>query len=104
MNLALKGLKRIQANGGSISESETINELVKEYLTESNNILQFLDEVGVNEDLTDSENYEEYQEFCSKHGVKPYKKTAFTQEVKKTGYDQVRQMRLGKRNFYYVKQ
>lgn len=104
LNLALKGLKRIQANGGSISESETINELVKEYLTESNNILQFLDEVGVNEDLTDSENYEEYQEFCSKHGVKPYKKTAFTQEVKKAGYDQVRQMRLGKRNFYYVKQ
>lgn len=103
LNLALTGLKRIQKNGGSISESETINQLVKEYLTESNNILQFLNDVGINEDLTDVENYEEYQEFCNKYGVNPYKKTAFTQEVKRAGYEQVRQMRLGKRNFYYVK-
>lgn len=103
LNLALKGLKRIQTNGGSISESETINDLVKQYLTESNNILQFLADVGINLDLTDVQNYEEYQNFCNKHGVNPYKKTAFTQEVKRAGYDQVRQMRLGKRDFYYVK-
>lgn len=103
LNLALMGLKRIQANGGSISQSDTIDELVQAYLTESNNILHFLSEVGVNTDLTDVENYEEYQDFCNKHGVNPYKKTAFTQEVKKQGYDQVRQMRLGQRNFYYVK-
>ena len=103
LNLALMGLKRIQTNGGSISQSDTIDELVQTYLTESNNILQFLSEVGVNTDLTDVENYEEYQDFCNKHGVNPYKKTAFTQEVKKQGYDQVRQMRLGQRNYYYVK-
>ena len=103
LNLALIGLKRIQTNGGSISESETINDLVKQYITESNNILQFLEDIGINEDLTDSQNYEEYQTFCNKYGVNAYKKTAFTQEVKKAGYDQVRQMRLGHRNFYYVK-
>lgn len=103
LNLALKGLRRIQTNGGSISESETINRLVQQYLTESNNMLQFLSEIGINEDLTDSQNYEEYQKFCDEHGVKPYKKTAFTQEVKKEGYEHVRQMRLRKRNFYYIK-
>jgi len=65
--------------------------------------LQFLSEIGINEDLTDSQNYEEYQKFCDEHGVKPYKKTAFTQKVKKEGYEHVRQMRLRKRNFYYVK-
>lgn len=103
LNLALKGLKRIQQNGGSISESETIDDLVKEYLTETNNILQFLADIGINEDLTDSQNYEEYQSFCNEYGVNPYKKTAFTQEVKKQGYEHKRLRRLGKRQFYYVK-
>lgn len=104
LNLALGGLNRIAKNGGSISESETIDHLVKEYLTETNNILQFLNDVGIDEDLTATQNYGEYKEFCSDYGVTPYKKTSFTQEVKKEGYEHKRLRRLGKRNFYYVKE
>lgn len=103
LNLALKGLKRIGENGGKISQSDTIDEMVKGYLTESNNILQFLEDVGINEDLTDVQTYESYQVFCNTHGVNPYKKTSFTQELKRAGYDNVRKMRLGQRNFYYEK-
>ncbi|MDK6591574.1 hypothetical protein, partial [Actinotignum timonense] len=50
LNLALEGLNRLQVNGGKFSESETINNLVKGYLVESNTILQFIDDVGINPD------------------------------------------------------
>lgn len=104
LNLALNGLKRIQTNGGSISQSDTIDELVKGYLKDSNNILHFLDEVGIDELLTEQENYDEYQNFCDRLGVNPYKKTGFTQELKNQGYGQTRRSRLGKQERFYVKE
>lgn len=104
LNLALIGLIRISRNAGKISQSDTIDELVGEYLTESNNILQFLTEIGIDENLTDQQNYDEYKDFCTAHGVSTFKKTSFTQELKKAGYEHVRQSRLGKRNFYYIEE
>lgn len=104
LNLALKGLKRIQTNGGSISKSETIDKLVEGYLKDSNNVLHFLDEKGIDELLTEQENYEEYQKFCDNHGINPYKKTGFTQELKNQGYGQTRRSRLGKQERFYVKE
>ena len=103
LNLALAGLQRIQANGGQISKSEIIDANVKGYILESDSILAFEDEVGVDSDLPDSAIYVEYKDYCDEIGVKPFSKTKFTQRLKEMGYDRVRQMRLGKRNFYYVK-
>lgn len=104
LNLALAGLQRIQANGGQISKSETIDVNVKGYILESDSILAFEDEVGVDSDLPDSAIYVQYKEYCDEIGVKPFSKTKLTQRLKEMGYDRVRQMRLGKRNFYYVKE
>ena len=103
MNLALEGLNRLQVNGGKFSESETINNLVKGYLVESNTILQFIDDVGINPDLPDTAVYKEYRDYCDAIGSKPFTKTSFTQELQREGYEQKRMMRLGKRAKYYVK-
>ncbi|WP_195853362.1 DNA primase family protein [Aerococcus mictus] len=103
LNLALEGLNRLQVNGGKFSESETINNLVKGYLVESNTILQFIDDVGINPDLPDTAVYKEYRDYCDAIGSKPFTKTSFTQELQREGYEQKRMMRLGKRAKYYVK-
>ena len=103
-DFSIAGLQRIQANGGQISKSETIDANVKGYILESDSILAFEDEVGVDSDLPDSAIYVQYKEYCDEIGVKPFSKTKLTQRLKEMGYDRVRQMRLGKRNFYYVKE
>lgn len=103
LNLALGGLQQIAANGGKISEAKTINELVGGYLTETNSILLFLAEEGIDEDLPDTSVYKSYKTFCEENGFKPFTKTKFTQELSEHGYDQLRKMRMGKRQKYYVK-
>lgn len=104
LNLALAGLRQIGDNGGQISDSQTIKSHVKDYFIETNSVLAFLDDIGIEEALTDKQNYNEYKNFCKELELKPFSKTKFTQLLKDNGYDRVRQMRLGKRRQYYVKE
>lgn len=103
LNLALTGLDRIKKNGGQISSSKTIHDRVKEYFHETNSIVAFIDEEGIDENLTDRQNYTSYKNFCDDYELKPFSKTKFTQFMKDHGYDHVREQRLGKRNYYYRK-
>ena len=103
LNLALTGLDRIKKNGGQISSSETIQSRVKEYFHETNSIVAFIDEEGIDENLTDRQNYTSYKNFCDDYELKAFSKTKFTQFLKDNGYDHVREQRLGKRNYYYRK-
>lgn len=104
LNLAIQGMKRIGQNGGRISKSKTIESLVSNYIKESNSALMYLDEEVINEDLSATMVYKDYQSFCRDYGYKPYSKTKFTQILKDHGYEKVRKMRMGKREFYYVKE
>ncbi|OYQ68289.1 phage/plasmid primase, P4 family [Aerococcus sp. 1KP-2016] len=76
LNLALAGLTRIKNNGGQISTSETIDANVKSYILESDSILAFEDEVGIDPNVPDNGIYRDYKDFCGGIGVKPFSKTS----------------------------
>lgn len=103
LNLALKGLARIQRNGGKLSESKTINNMVEDYITESDSVLSFLKEEGVNEELPQAEVYEDYKVHCDSNGQKPFSQSKFTQRLKAKGYDKVQKQVMGKRFWRYQK-
>lgn len=103
LNLALSGLNNIRENGGKISKSKTIESNVLGYLVDNNSVLLYLKEGDI--DLNTDANfiYNDYRQFADDYGFKPFSKTKFTQILKDEGYEKVRKMRLGKRQFYYEK-
>ena len=104
LNLALKGLARIQANGGKLSESKTINDMVEDYITESDSVLSFLKEIGVDEEIPQAQVYEEYQKHCEQNGQKPFSQTKFTQRLKTKGYERKQKRAMGRRFYHYCQE
>ncbi|MDO4681104.1 MAG: phage/plasmid primase, P4 family [Aerococcus sp.] len=103
LNLALQGLKWIVQNGNRLSESETINELVGDYLKNTNSVLMFVEEEGINEMISEADNYDAYKEYCRQMGLIPFKKKGFTLQLLNLGYEQDRRVILGKRLRIYKK-
>ncbi|MDD7757845.1 MAG: phage/plasmid primase, P4 family [Aerococcus suis] len=103
LNLALQGARRMKQNGGKLSYSKTIDSQTQGYLINTDTIMMFVEEEGINEDIPTTAVYQEYKEFSEDIGQKPYSKTKFTQRLKDFGYDQHRVMRLGKRQKHYKK-
>lgn len=101
LNLAIQGLTRIRENGGKLSESETISNTVEDYMTETDSILSFLKEVGINEEIPQTEIYEDYQKHCEQMGQKPFSHTKFTQRLKSNGYERNQKKVMGRRFWRY---
>ena len=77
-----KYLKRV-VEQRKFSYSEKVNDALKEYETENNPVLMFLDEVGqagIENQLTD-EVYRRYKVFCIENGYSEMTKTTFSKEV-----------------------
>ncbi len=91
LNLAIKGMKRIVANGGKLTESETVNNVVKDYIIENDSVLSFLEEFETEknsiENLTTKSAYMFYEEFCEDSGLKGYSQNKFTRKLKELGFD-----------------
>lgn len=103
LNIALNAMQRINDNGGQLSSSETVAKVTEEYFVESDTILGYIAQDGVDENLTAKGVYDEYLKFCDEAGSKPYSQSRFTQRLKSLGYDKARRMMMGKRYFYYKK-
>ena len=104
LNIALKGLLRIQANGGKMTESHTINDMVEEYIAETDSIIGFMTENDISEDMPISTIYDEYKRFCENAGQKPFSQTKFTQRLKTKGYEVRQVRRMGKKVRTYKKE
>ena len=86
LNLALQGMKRIIENGGKLTDSATINEIVNSYIIENDSVLSFLDDNNI-EDMTSKEAYRKYEFFCNDTGVNAYSQNKFSRKIKELGYD-----------------
>ena len=103
LNLAIAGMKRIIANGGQLSESQTMKKVVNQYLTENDSLLSYLD--SVNHDIDGnkfSTVYERYVFFCEDEGFQAYSKKKIGQRLKNVGFDVI-QKKVGGQNSRYVK-
>ncbi len=101
LNIALAAMERIINNGGQLSASETVAKTTEEYFIESDSILGFIGQEGIDENLTTKSIYDEYLKFCDELGSKPYSQTKFTQRLKSLGYEKEKRQMMGKRYFYY---
>jgi putative DNA primase/helicase len=103
LNIAHNAMERINNNGGQLSASETVAKVTEEYFVESDTILGFIRQDGIDENLTTKGVYEEYLKFCDEAGAKPYSQTKFTQRLKSLGYERNKRQMMGKRYYYYQK-
>lgn len=82
VRLGVEALKRI-IEQRKFSYSEKVDDALKEYETENNPVLMFLDEVGqsgIENQLTD-EVYRRYKVFCIENGYSEMTKTTFSKEL-----------------------
>ena len=104
LNLALRGVGRIRANGGKLTESKLMEEIVKGYMTETDSILGFIEEQGIDQNVDKSIIYDSYKAYCDDIGTKPQKMAALTRKLTSLGYAVKDTYRLGKRMYLYVKE
>lgn len=82
VRLGVEALKRV-VEQRKFSYSEKVDDALKEYETENNPVLMFLDEVGqsgIENQLTD-EVYRRYKVFCIENGYSEMTKTTFSKEL-----------------------
>lgn len=101
LNIALNSMQRIMNNGGRLSTSETVDKITDEYFVESDSILGFLHQNGIDENMTTKGVYDDYLKYCEEVGTKPYSQTKFTQRLKSVGYEKAQRRMIGKRYWYY---
>ena len=80
--IGIEGLKRVLKNNG-FSESGKVSSALREYETENNPILSFLEDVPESEienQLT-SEVYSRYRVFCMENNAHPISKASFSKEL-----------------------
>ncbi len=103
LNIALKAMDRINNNGGKLSTSETVEKVTQEYFVESDTILGFIQQEGIDENMISKGVYEEYLRYCDDAGAKPFSQTKFTQRLKSMGYERKQKRMVGRRYYVYEK-
>ncbi len=87
LNLALEGMERINVNKGQLTESEIVEKIVQDYMTESDSVFSFLQYGNwnlINEAF--SVVYDRYCLYCNNCGYTPYNKNSFSRRIKLKGY------------------
>ena len=104
LNLALEGMRRIIENGGKLTESDTVNKTVEEYLKDNDSLLSFLESIEYEiEDNKFSTVYERYVFYCEEEGFQqPYSKKKVGGRLKNLGFEMV-QKKVGGMNSRYIK-
>ena len=93
LNLAIKGMKRIIANGGELTITETSKALTERYLIENDSIAMFFSETDVNKLCDDMANntftklYSLYQMFCDENGYTPSGKNTLSKKLDEFGFE-----------------
>lgn len=99
LNIALGAMERINNNGGRLSESETVAAVTEEYFLETDTILGFIAQEGINENMPTKSVYEDYETFCESSGARPFSQASFTKRLKQLGYER-KQKRVFNQRFY----
>ena len=87
LRLGIEGMKRIKNNKGQISNSKTVEKIVKNYMIENDSVYSFIEYGNSNiENTAFSTIYEEYHDYCSRNDYIPYKKNNFSRKLKTKGY------------------
>ena len=81
LNLALKGVKRLIKNNG-FTEPDVTTEVLKDYETDNNNVLQWLENEPTILNRPSKEVYQNYTLYCANMNTVPYKVRKFNTEVK----------------------
>lgn len=102
LNLALQGVDRIRANGGQLSESDLMKSILRGYMADTDSILGFIEDEGIDQDVDKKVVYQSYCDYCSAIGTKPQKMAALTRKLTSIGYVVRDTTRLGKRAQIYV--
>ncbi|MDT2747053.1 phage/plasmid primase, P4 family [Vagococcus fluvialis] len=103
LNIALKAMERIINNGGQLTTSEEIEKVTQEYFVESDSILGFTIQEGIDEQMITKGVYEEYCKYCDDLGAKPFSQTKFTQRLKSMGYETRDKRMMGRKYKVYEK-
>lgn len=82
LNLSIAGLLRVYM-AKDFTKVKSVEDMVRDYEVENNNVLQFLEEYNPNDETTDTA-YSEYTWWCSQSGVNPYKLRRFNKEMRNT--------------------
>ena len=88
LNRVLEGLRRILEQE-SFTESETSDEIINNYITVSDTVSMYIDEMGyesADEIVIASTLFEEYKSFCLDSGYNPIGKHTFNQRLKSRGF------------------
>lgn len=104
--LAMDGMRRIIENGNAITKSQKIEDLVNNYIVDTDSVSNFLKAYGF-EDLTDipiGNLYANYCAYCLEDaGYDPYSKNKFSRILSSKGYTSVVKYYQGKRYRVIVK-
>lgn len=93
LNLGIKGMKRIIANGGELTVTEASKAMTERYLIENNSVAMFFSETDVNAMCDDLENntfkklYTIYEIFCQDNGYNPVSITTLSKELSNYGFE-----------------
>lgn len=93
LNLGIKGMKRIIANGGELTVTEASKAMTERYLIENNSVAMFFNETDVNAMCDDLENntfkklYTIYELFCQDNGYNPVGITTLSKELSNYGFE-----------------
>lgn len=103
LKIALKGVDRIRKNGGKLTESKLMESIISGYMAETDSILGFMEDEGIDQTADKKVVYQSYKDWCEDIGTKPQKMAALTRKLKSLGYAVKDTYRLGKRVQLYVK-
>lgn len=93
LNLGIKGMKRIIANGGELTVTEASKKMTERYLIENDSIAMFFSETDVNAMCDDMKNntftklYTIYQIFCEDNGYTPSGKNTLSKKLDEFGFE-----------------
>lgn len=88
LKLAIEGIRRVFENN-KFTEPQEVIEMINDYVKENNNVLQFLDNIVV-ENRDSATVYDDYKYWCAENGVMNYKIRKFNAEVRShTDFDLV---------------
>ena len=103
LNLALQGLERIRRNGGKLSESETLKHELESYMEDSDTVLSYINNKGIDPNMDRKIVYSDYVQYCAEIGQTPHKAIAFGKRLKAKGYETRETRRAGVKMFLYEK-
>ena len=92
LNLAIKGMKRIIANGGELTKVEAVALMTERYLIESDNVAMFFEETDMDSFIDNINNtfaklYVLYCNWCTESGYYSLSKKRFSNRLKEFGLE-----------------